>query len=160
MPNINSFGLSALLTVDHKAVVVVGCAGVCMEEDIMEEGLFPVESMDEAVKILLARTSKKLRELTSTPPSLGRTDHIHLPRRRCSQNLPPTGSSPTSATTPPPVADVIVSTVTRFNGELIVSTVDTLQWRAALLLAVQTQIQPLTAGHSLLSSSSAAVRLK
>ncbi|CAA0841811.1 alpha/beta-Hydrolases superfamily protein [Striga hermonthica] len=43
--------------------LVVSCAGVCMEEKDVEEGLFPVGSVDEAIEILLARTPEKLREL-------------------------------------------------------------------------------------------------
>ncbi|GFQ02484.1 monoacylglycerol lipase abhd6 [Phtheirospermum japonicum] len=43
--------------------VVIGCAGVCMEDKDMEEGLFRVRSVDEATEILLARTPDKLREL-------------------------------------------------------------------------------------------------
>ncbi|CAA0805686.1 alpha/beta-Hydrolases superfamily protein [Striga hermonthica] len=64
VPNINLFGLSALLTVDRKADVVVGYSVVCMEEKDMEEGLFPMKSVDEAIEILLARRPKKLLELT------------------------------------------------------------------------------------------------
>ncbi|KAH6823432.1 alpha/beta-Hydrolases superfamily protein [Perilla frutescens var. hirtella] len=56
--------------------VVIGCAGVCLEEnDIdeestsieknsnMDDGLFKVKSVDEAIEILLAQTPAKLREL-------------------------------------------------------------------------------------------------
>ncbi|KAG8383541.1 hypothetical protein BUALT_Bualt04G0024300 [Buddleja alternifolia] len=43
--------------------VVIGCAGVSVEEKDMEEGLFRVKSVDEAIGILLARTPEKLREL-------------------------------------------------------------------------------------------------
>lgn len=43
--------------------VVIGCAGVCLEEKDMDEGLFKVKSVDEAIEILLAQTPEKLREL-------------------------------------------------------------------------------------------------
>ncbi|XP_073150049.1 uncharacterized protein [Henckelia pumila] len=43
--------------------LVIGCAGVCMEEKDMEEGLFKVKSVDEAISILLAQTPEKMREL-------------------------------------------------------------------------------------------------
>lgn len=43
--------------------VVIGCAGVCFEEKDMDEGLFSVKSVDEAISILLARTPEKLMEL-------------------------------------------------------------------------------------------------
>ncbi|KAK6150398.1 hypothetical protein DH2020_015330 [Rehmannia glutinosa] len=43
--------------------VVIGCAGVCLEEKDMEDGLFRVKSVDEAIGILLAQTPEKLREL-------------------------------------------------------------------------------------------------
>lgn len=43
--------------------VVIGCAGVCLEEKDMDEGLFKVKSVDEAIAILLAQTPEKLREL-------------------------------------------------------------------------------------------------
>ncbi|PIN09930.1 putative hydrolase/acyltransferase (alpha/beta hydrolase superfamily) [Handroanthus impetiginosus] len=43
--------------------VVIGCAGVCMEEKDMEQGLFIVKTIDEAIEILLAQTPEKLREL-------------------------------------------------------------------------------------------------
>lgn len=43
--------------------VVIGCAGVCLEEKDMAEGMFSVKSVDEAIDILLAQTPHKLREL-------------------------------------------------------------------------------------------------
>ncbi|XP_059624244.1 uncharacterized protein LOC132267182 [Cornus florida] len=43
--------------------VVIGCAGVCMEEKDMEDGMFSVGSVDEAASILLPQTPEKLREL-------------------------------------------------------------------------------------------------
>ncbi|KZV44492.1 Alpha/beta-Hydrolases superfamily protein isoform 1 [Dorcoceras hygrometricum] len=43
--------------------VVICCAGVCSEEKDLEEGLFRVKSVDEAISILLAQTPDKLREL-------------------------------------------------------------------------------------------------
>ena len=43
--------------------VVIGCAGVCMEEKDLDEGLFRVKSAEEAMGILLAQTPDKMREL-------------------------------------------------------------------------------------------------
>ncbi|KAH6812122.1 alpha/beta-Hydrolases superfamily protein [Perilla frutescens var. frutescens] len=43
--------------------VVIGCAGVCLEEKDMDDGLFKVKSVDEVIEILLAETPAKLREL-------------------------------------------------------------------------------------------------
>ncbi|KAK3030983.1 hypothetical protein RJ639_035734 [Escallonia herrerae] len=43
--------------------LVLGCAGVCMEERDMEEGMFEVKSVEEACEILLAQTPEKMREL-------------------------------------------------------------------------------------------------
>ncbi|EEF36558.1 2-hydroxy-6-oxononadienedioate/2-hydroxy-6-oxononatrienedioate hydrolase [Ricinus communis] len=43
--------------------IVLCCAGVCLEEKDMEEGLFKVSNLDEAASILLPQTPEKLREL-------------------------------------------------------------------------------------------------
>ncbi|EEF29512.1 abhydrolase domain containing, putative [Ricinus communis] len=43
--------------------VVLGCAGVCLEEKDMEEGMFKVKTVDEAVNILLPQNPEKVREL-------------------------------------------------------------------------------------------------
>ncbi|XP_024019884.1 monoacylglycerol lipase ABHD6 [Morus notabilis] len=43
--------------------VVLCCAGVCLEEKDMAEGLFKVRDLDEAASILLPQTPEKLREL-------------------------------------------------------------------------------------------------
>ncbi|KAF2284011.1 hypothetical protein GH714_017939 [Hevea brasiliensis] len=43
--------------------VVLGCAGVSLEEKDMEEGLSQMSSVDEAVSILLPQTPEKAREL-------------------------------------------------------------------------------------------------
>lgn len=43
--------------------IVIGCAGVCLEEKDMDEGLFKVKSVEEAMDLLLAQTPEKLREL-------------------------------------------------------------------------------------------------
>ncbi|KAK8702921.1 hypothetical protein V6N13_021255 [Hibiscus sabdariffa] len=43
--------------------LVLCCAGVCLEEKDMEDGMFKVKSVDEAVDILLPQTPDKLREL-------------------------------------------------------------------------------------------------
>uniref|UniRef100_A0A5B6YV70 AB hydrolase-1 domain-containing protein n=1 Tax=Davidia involucrata TaxID=16924 RepID=A0A5B6YV70_DAVIN len=43
--------------------IVVGCSGVCMEEKDMEEGMFKVSTVDEAMSILLPQSPEKMREL-------------------------------------------------------------------------------------------------
>ncbi|PON81903.1 Epoxide hydrolase-like [Trema orientale] len=43
--------------------VVLCCAGVCLEEADMAEGMFRVPDLDEAAAILLPQTPEKLREL-------------------------------------------------------------------------------------------------
>lgn len=43
--------------------VVICCAGVCLEEKDMREGLFPVADVEEAAAILLPQTAEKMREL-------------------------------------------------------------------------------------------------
>ncbi|OIW17890.1 hypothetical protein TanjilG_19859 [Lupinus angustifolius] len=43
--------------------VVLCCAGVCFEEKDMDEGMFQVKSVDEAISILLPQTPQKMREL-------------------------------------------------------------------------------------------------
>ncbi|KAF2293000.1 hypothetical protein GH714_034748 [Hevea brasiliensis] len=39
--------------------VVLGCAGVCLEEKDMEEGMFKVKTVDEAISILLPQSPRK-----------------------------------------------------------------------------------------------------
>ncbi|KAL7143965.1 hypothetical protein ABFS83_08G227000 [Erythranthe nasuta] len=66
--------------------VVIGCAGVCLEEKDVGEGLFTVNTVDEAVGILLAQTPEKLRELMKLSfykpvrnvPSCFLSDFIHV----------------------------------------------------------------------------------
>ncbi|KAM7482286.1 hypothetical protein LguiB_006869 [Lonicera macranthoides] len=43
--------------------IVLCCAGVCLEEKDMEDGLFRVSDLEEAASILLPQTADKLREL-------------------------------------------------------------------------------------------------
>ena len=43
--------------------LVLCCAGVCLEDKDMEEGMFKVRSVEEAVSILLPQTPEKVREL-------------------------------------------------------------------------------------------------
>ncbi|KAL3721748.1 hypothetical protein ACJRO7_034139 [Eucalyptus globulus] len=43
--------------------LVLWGAGVCMEEKDMEDGMFQVKSMDEAVSIMLPQTPEKMKEL-------------------------------------------------------------------------------------------------
>ncbi|MCD7468153.1 hypothetical protein HAX54_006096 [Datura stramonium] len=43
--------------------VVLGCSGVSLEEKDMENGMFQVKSVEEAVSVLLPQTPEKLRQL-------------------------------------------------------------------------------------------------
>ena len=43
--------------------VVICSAGVCLEEKDIKEGLFPVNSVEKAAKILLPQTAEKMKEL-------------------------------------------------------------------------------------------------
>ncbi|XP_022739177.1 uncharacterized protein LOC111291613 [Durio zibethinus] len=43
--------------------VVICCAGVCMEEKDLQEGVFRVSDLEEAARILVPQTPQKLREL-------------------------------------------------------------------------------------------------
>ncbi|KAG9135278.1 hypothetical protein Leryth_015175 [Lithospermum erythrorhizon] len=43
--------------------VVIGCAGVCVEEKDVENGLFEVDCLEEAIEILLPQKPERLREL-------------------------------------------------------------------------------------------------
>lgn len=43
--------------------VVLGCSGVCLEEKDVENGMFQVKSVEEAVSVLLPQTPEKLRQL-------------------------------------------------------------------------------------------------
>ncbi|KAB2051837.1 hypothetical protein ES319_A12G079800v1 [Gossypium barbadense] len=43
--------------------LVLCCAGVCLEDKDLEEGMLQVKSVDEAVSILLPQTPQKMREL-------------------------------------------------------------------------------------------------
>lgn len=43
--------------------VVICCAGVCLEEKDLKEGLFAVSSVEDAANILLPQTAEQMREL-------------------------------------------------------------------------------------------------
>ncbi|XP_039157276.1 uncharacterized hydrolase YugF [Eucalyptus grandis] len=43
--------------------LVLCCAGVCMEEKDMEDGTFPVKSVDEALSFLIPQTPEKMKEM-------------------------------------------------------------------------------------------------
>ncbi|KAK3411746.1 2-hydroxy-6-oxononadienedioate/2-hydroxy-6-oxononatrienedioate hydrolase [Eucalyptus grandis] len=43
--------------------LVLCCAGVCMEEKDMEDGMFSVKSLDEALTFLLPQTPEKVKEM-------------------------------------------------------------------------------------------------
>ncbi|KAG2711924.1 hypothetical protein I3760_04G100500 [Carya illinoinensis] len=67
--------------------VVLCCAGVCMEDKDLEEGMFLVRSLDEAVSVLLPRSPEKMRELMrltfakpnyKAVPSCFLNDFIHM----------------------------------------------------------------------------------
>lgn len=72
--------------------IVIGCAGVCLEEKDMDEGLFKVKSVEEAMDLLLAQTPEKLRELMRLSfykpiqhlPSCFLSDFINV---MCTENL-------------------------------------------------------------------------
>ena len=55
--------------------VVICCAGVCMEEKDLIEGVFAVSDLEEAGRILVPRSPGKLRELVGyaffRPPPVG-----------------------------------------------------------------------------------------
>ncbi|KAB1200420.1 Monoacylglycerol lipase abhd6-A [Morella rubra] len=70
--------------------LVLCCAGVCMEDKDMDDGLFKVKSVDEAISILLPSTPEKMKELmrlTFVKPSFQRVpscilnDFIHVSPR-------------------------------------------------------------------------------
>ncbi|PON90938.1 Epoxide hydrolase-like [Trema orientale] len=48
---------------DRVERLVICCAGVCMEKRDMDEGMFQMRTVDEAVAILLPQTPEKAREL-------------------------------------------------------------------------------------------------
>lgn len=48
---------------DAVVKVVICCAAVCVEEKDMREGVFRVSDLEEAAKILVPESVKKLREL-------------------------------------------------------------------------------------------------
>lgn len=48
---------------DSVEKVVICCAGVCLEDKDLKEGLFPVDNVEEAANILLPQTAEKMREL-------------------------------------------------------------------------------------------------
>ncbi|KAF5480867.1 hypothetical protein F2P56_001576 [Juglans regia] len=67
--------------------LVLCCAGVCMEDKDMEEGMFQVKNVDEAISILLPRSPEKMRELMrltfvkpnfKAVPSCFLNDFIHM----------------------------------------------------------------------------------
>ncbi|PIN11302.1 putative hydrolase/acyltransferase (alpha/beta hydrolase superfamily) [Handroanthus impetiginosus] len=43
--------------------VVICCAGVCLEEKDLKEGLFPVADVEDAATVLLPQTAEKMKEL-------------------------------------------------------------------------------------------------
>ncbi|GMY17291.1 isoform 2 of monoacylglycerol lipase abhd6 [Fagus crenata] len=55
--------------------VVICCAGVCMEENDLRDGVFRVSDLEEAVRILVPQTPEKLKELMGytlfRPPPFG-----------------------------------------------------------------------------------------
>ncbi|XP_062024590.1 uncharacterized protein LOC133740672 isoform X1 [Rosa rugosa] len=72
--------------------LVLCCAGVCMEEKDMEDGLFNVSNLEEASSILLPQTPQKLKELmrysffkpAKAIPSFFLTDFIKV---MCTNNV-------------------------------------------------------------------------
>lgn len=45
--------------------VVICCAGVCMEEKDLNEGIFRLSDLNQAAEILVPQTPQRLRELLS-----------------------------------------------------------------------------------------------
>lgn len=66
--------------------LILCCAGVCLEERDMENGLFRVSDLEEAISILMPQTPEKLRELMRFSfvkparglPSYFLNDYIHV----------------------------------------------------------------------------------
>lgn len=66
--------------------VVLCCSGVCLEERDLEQGLFKVQDLDEAAKLLVPQTPEKLRQLIKLSfyqppmlvPSCFLSDFIHV----------------------------------------------------------------------------------
>lgn len=76
---------------DQVEKLVLCCAGVCLEEKDMDEGMLQVKTVDEAVNILLPQTVDKIRELLRLSfykpqrgvPSCFLNDFIHV---MCTEN--------------------------------------------------------------------------
>ncbi|CAL0325121.1 unnamed protein product [Lupinus luteus] len=58
-----AYSMAAQFGEERVEKVVLCCAGVCLEEKDMDDGMFQVKSVDEAVSILLPQTPQKMREL-------------------------------------------------------------------------------------------------
>ena len=66
--------------------VVLCCAGVCLEDKDLDEGMFQVKTVDEAADILLPQTPEKLRQLVQlafakpvkTMPTCFLNDYINV----------------------------------------------------------------------------------
>lgn len=71
--------------------VVLCCAGVCLEERDMDEGMFQVKTVEEAVEILLPQTPQKMKQLVQLTfakpiklmPTCFLNDFIHV---MCTEN--------------------------------------------------------------------------
>lgn len=48
---------------DRMEKLVLCCTGVCLEDKDMEDGMFQVKSVDEAVSVLLPQSPEKLKEM-------------------------------------------------------------------------------------------------
>ncbi|TKY47666.1 Monoacylglycerol lipase ABHD6 [Spatholobus suberectus] len=57
-----AYGMAAMFPESVEKVVLC-CAGVCLEDRDMDEGMFRVKSADEAVSVLLPQTPQKVRQL-------------------------------------------------------------------------------------------------
>ncbi|KAL6573299.1 hypothetical protein OROHE_001758 [Orobanche hederae] len=58
-----AFSMAAQFGRESVETVVLCCAGVCLEERDLSEGMFPVGDVEEAAAILLPQTAEKMREL-------------------------------------------------------------------------------------------------
>jgi len=56
------YSMAAMFPEKVEKVVVI-CAGVCLEDRDMDDGMFQVKSVDEAVDVLLPLTPEMMKEL-------------------------------------------------------------------------------------------------
>ncbi|KAG0494682.1 hypothetical protein HPP92_005676 [Vanilla planifolia] len=69
------FRIAALFPAAVERVVLI-CAGVCLEEKDLKEGMFVVDNPAEAANILLPQTPEMLRRLIPNPDNMGEQDQV------------------------------------------------------------------------------------